>query len=380
MSLDPRFRVPAVVALLGVATVLSVLLAPAAARAEEPSRRSLTPPDPAAPTPVYLSVYDLEVYNIDEREQTFDVGARFSASWWDGRLAFDPDVVGAETLIYQGEAVTEKLAKDVWWPTVEIVDSRGARDSLHRELRISADGRVFYAERFTAAIAQPFYLADFPFDQHDIEFSIEPYTYDASAVTFVAPEESRAPVSWEPTEWYLSNPSLDIDDGTSYSCSASGDACGGDEDCPGDEVCEEQIGYTRATLSLSIRRDPSHYVWKIILPLVLIILVSSAVYWMDLERFPDPGDRFSVAFTSVLTVVAFDFVTADSLPKLWYTTLMDQVLILAYVFAALNVAGIAVTTVLSRRRPAGAERLVRVLRWGFPPAFLVALGWLVLAA
>jgi hypothetical protein len=59
---------------------------------------------------------------------------------------------------------------------------------------------------------------------------------------------------------------------------------------------------------------------------------------------------------------------------------MDQVLILAYVFTALNVAGIAVTTVLSRRHPAGADRLVRVLRWGFPLCFLAALGVLVLAA
>jgi hypothetical protein len=248
---------------------------------------------------------------------------------------------------------------------------------MHLELRIDHEGYVFYAERFTATIAQPFYLADFPFDEHDIQLSIEPFTYDASALVFVAPEEPRTPVSWEPTEWYLSDTSLAIDDGLVHVCSGTGDPCEDDLDCGGGGVCETNVGFSTATVSLSIRRDSSHYLWKILLPLALIILVSSSVYWMDLERFPDPGDRFAVAFTAVLTVVAFDFVTADSLPKLWYTTLMDRVLLLGYVFSALNVAGIAVTTVLSKRRPAVAERLVLLLRWLFPPAFLATLALLV---
>lgn len=368
----------------GRITVLLLALASLAAApiaaGEEPARRALTPPDPEAPTEVYLNLYDLEIYSIDERSQTFDIGARISASWWDGRLAFDAAAAGTEVLIYQGEAAATTLDSEVWWPAFEIVDSRGPRTRLHRELRLTADGWAFYDERFTASIAQSFYLADFPFDEHDIQLSIEPFGYDASAVVFVPPETPGNPVSWEPTEWYLSDPELSIDDGTYAVCSGSATPCAGDEECAPDESCETGVGFSTATVSLSIRRVANHYVWKILLPLVLIILVSSAVYWMDIERFPDPGDRFGVAFTAVLTVVAFDFVTADSLPKLWYTTLMDRVLLLGYVFSALNVAGIAVTTVLSKRSPRGADRLVLALRWLYPPAFLLTLLVLVLVA
>lgn len=380
MNPEPRLNVRSASRRHPSASLTAFLLAllftlPAAA--QEASLRALTPPDPEAPTAIHFDLYDLEVYDIDELEQTFSIGARLAASWWDGRLAFDAEAAGAGVLIYQGEAAEEVLDADVWWPGFEIVDSRGPRDRMHLELRVDHEGYVFYAERFTATIAQPFYLADFPFDEHHIELSIEPFSYDASALVFVAPEEPRTPVSWEPTEWYLSDTSLTIDDGLVYACSDTGDPCEGDLDCAGGGVCETNVGFSTATISLSIRRDSSHYLWKILLPLALIILVSSAVYWMDLERFPDPGDRFAVAFTAVLTVVAFDFVTADSLPKLWYTTLMDRVLLLGYVFSALNVAGIAVATVLSKHRPAAAERLVLALRWLFPPAFLATLALLV---
>lgn len=337
---------------LSVAVVLSAGLAlAAAASADEPPPRALTPPDPGAPTPVEVSLYDVEIYRIDEREQTFEVGARLSLSWWDGRLTFDPAETGAEVQIYQGEAAAEKLDKDVWWPSFEIADSRGPRQRMHVELRIGAGGFVAYDERFNASIMQGFALDDFPFDSHGISLSIEPFTYDASAVVFVAPESGRDPISWEPTEWWISSSEVVIDDG----------------------VREEGYGYTSATLLLTIEREAGHYLWKIVLPLVLIICVSSGVFWMDLERFPDPGDRLSVAFTAVLTVVAFDFVTADSLPKLGYTTLLDQVLILAYVFAAVNITGVVLSTALSKRRPAAAERLVTAFRWLYPPAFIVCL-------
>ena len=378
----PRMLNEPIVTRSGLAAALLTLLtlsAPASS-ADEAARWALTPPEPGSATVVYVDIYDVEIYDVDEVAQTFDVGARMSASWWDGRLAFDAEQVGAETLIYQGRAAEEELDVRVWWPGFEIVDSRGPRDRLHQELRIAADGRVFYDERFTATIGQDLYLAVFRYAAHDIQFSVEPFSYDATEVVFSASDEPRPPVSWEPTEWYLSNPELVVDDGTYLTCSDSGEPCAEDADCAAGESCVGNLGFASATLSLSIRRDPGHYLWKIILPLLLIIVASSAVYWMDVERFPDPGDRFSVAFTAVLTVVAFDFVTSDSLPKLWYTTLMDQMLILGYVFAAINVAGIALTTVLSKRRPAVADRVVLLFRWLFPPVFLATVLVLVLLA
>ncbi len=55
------------------------------------------------------------------------------------------------------------------------------------------------------------------------------------------------------------------------------------------------------------------------MPLLLIVAISWAVFWMDYEDM-NLADRMSVSFTSVLTVVAFDFVSSDSLPKLSYAT------------------------------------------------------------
>lgn len=359
--------------------VLTLVAAAPVAAAEMPELRALTPPVADGPVEVYLDLYGLRIYTIDEIEQTFEVGARMSAVWWDERLAFGPETT-EEELVFQGEAAVDQLDKRIWWPAFEIVDSRGPRTRLHVELRVRADGWARYEERFVATIAQPLDLVDFPFDAHDIELTLAPIGYDGSRVVFVPPETPRDPVDWEPTEWYLSEPELIIGDGTFAVCSDSGLPCDEGGGCPDGATCETGTGFSTATVALSIARVSNHYVWKILVPLVLIILISSAVYWMDLERFPDPGDRFTVAFTAVLTVVAFDFVTADSLPKLWYTTVMDRLLLLGYVFTALNVVGIAVTTALSKHSLDRASRLVRLLRWLFPGAFLLTVLVLILGS
>ena len=133
---------------------------------------------------------------------------------------------------------------------------------------------------------------------------------------------------------------------------------------------------------MDISRVSSSYTGNIILPLALIVLISSALFWMDLDR-THLGDRLTLAFTSLLTVVAFDFVTSSSLPKLWYATVLDRIVTLSYVFLTVMIAATVLVDWLNLRGAQGAARaatLNRLLRWGFPAAFLGALAFLVLRA
>lgn len=366
------------------------LLAPVvASAAPEPTLRALTAPDPEAPTEVWIGLDDFQVFSIREQDEVFVLGGRLSLQWIDPRQAFDPAAAGTFQLDYQGEAAEDKLDGDMWWPRVEFADAIGSRDRSSVSLTLTAEGRVWYRERFLVDIKQNFYLDDFPYDSHGISFTVEPVTHGSSVMRFVTDESSLGTASWEPTEWVVDAPVLEVDDGVGHLCRGTDGGeegpfeggCGADAGCAGGSVCEEVYGYPRMTVSMDISRVASHYNGNIILPMILIVLIASAVFWIDLER-AHLGDRLTLSFTSLLTVVAFDFVTSGSLPKLWYSTVLDHIVTASYVFLAINIAlSIVIDRLAAGERHAHrGRRLDRLMRWIYPLAYLVCIAVLIFGA
>lgn len=350
--------------------------------AEDVTPAALVPPPVDLPVQVSVDLYSLEVFDIDEKQQVFHVGGRIDLSWFDPRQAFEPETVGAWRKEFQGQGALEALDRTVWWPDFEIVDSVESRDRMHVNLTIDSDGEVFYRERFTARIKQDFLLDEFPFDAHAISFAVEPFTYSASVVQFVANPDSNRTTTWKPTEWYVSAPLLQVFHRTEHVCfDADGEAvtqpaegpCGNQPTCPAGSTCGDvHSGFSNAQVSFEIERESGSYTGNIILPLLLIVLISTAVFWMDLEQ-THLGDRLSVSFTALLTVVAFDFVTSDSLPKLSYSTAMDRIVTASYFFLALTIFANVAADLLHQRGeqgPARAQRLNRRLAWLAPALFL----------
>lgn len=348
--------------MLGVLAMV-VLLLPALVTAA-PNAES--PPNKDGPTVLAVDLWALELYAIDDNDATFHLEARLKAQWLDPRLAFDPVEAGIEERHLQGAAVDEALKSEVWWPNFEIVDARDSRDRLHVSMVIASDGTVTYTERFKVAITQEYDLENFPFDEHDISFSIEPFVYNTNVVRFVRAEDAGGTLGREPDEWAVSDPKMVV---TNEVCSQSSDTfCSTDADCPQDESCN--VDWARVSIEMHITRQSKHYLSNIVFPMMLIVLISSAVFSMRFDTM-HLGDRLGVSFTSVLTVVAFDFVTSESLPRLWYSTTLDNILTLSYAFLALNVFENVLAAHINTTRPAAAAKLDTLFRWGFPISYIV---------
>lgn len=131
--------------------------------------------------------------------------------------------------------------------------------------------------------------------------------------------------------------------------------------------------FSRFTFQFTIRRQSAYYLWKIFLPLLLIVAASWTVFWID-----DLGINIGTAFTMMLTVVAFNFAIADTLPRVPYLTFMDAVLLASYISVFLS---IIVLMVAHRFRAAGnqsaSDRTKRVSRYAFPGGLAVVVGALV---
>ena len=84
--------------------------------------------------------------------------------------------------------------------------------------------------------------------------------------------------------------------------------------------------------SFELQRNSTYYIFKIIGPIFLILIVCWSVMWLTARELES---RLTVTTVCLLSLVAYNFVIDQDLPKLAYFTKMDYIISLSYLFAAL---------------------------------------------
>jgi hypothetical protein len=240
----------------------------------------------------------VELSDIRDREQEFDVELYLYTTWT------DPNLAAAGAPQERSMPVSEH-----WQPNLEFMQNREIKNESDNQLSVAPDGTAVNVQHVWATISTPFDLRKFPFDRHVLPISIESFSFDAKKLAFVMEKEAVTTGHLRITDgWQLKEIRSRIDE---------------------HHYPEENTKYSRFTGELVVHRDSGYYLWKIVLPLVLIIAMSWAVFWMDPEELEA---RMGLAVTSMLAVVAFNFAIADTLPKISYVTRMDVFIVLGYVF------------------------------------------------
>ena len=60
--------------------------------------------------------------------------------------------------------------------------------------------------------------------------------------------------------------------------------------------------HSRLNHVITIKRRAGYYIWNYVVPLCLIVLMASSVFWIDPEAF---GPQIGISTASVFTLVAF---------------------------------------------------------------------------
>jgi hypothetical protein len=110
----------------------------------------------------------------------------------------------------------------------------------------------------------------------------------------------------------------------------------------------------------------------VILPLALIVMLSWSVFWMDQSSV---GDRVNVSFIGILTVVAYQIVLSEILPRISYLTMMNGFLNVSFFVMCAGVVVSLRVSWLDRngQRDAG-DRVDQICRWLFPLVYVGSLG------
>lgn len=306
---------------------------------------------PSEPTEVQLGIFLLDIESpAPITFPSFEAQMFLDMKWRDERLAFDATENGTDHKIFLEHEARLQLER-IWWPDIEIENGDGVRRTENLELIIFADGTVEYEERFVASIKTDFNLRQFPFDEQDLEIDIESFAWDESSVIFIALDEKiGSDVEEAGSEWIVTHFSTDIR--------------------PEPEVRSE-FPFSEFIFTMHLKRLPGYYLWRVA-PMIILIILSWTTFWMEGE--PMPG-RMGRSFIALLTVVAFHRIVSDMMPRISYTTFLDGMVLIAYLFTSITIVeNVIVNRFRVRNDNETANRIDEISRWLVPLGFLLLSG------
>jgi hypothetical protein len=134
--------------------------------------------------------------------------------------------------------------------------------------------------------------------------------------------------------------------------------------------------FAAAIYEIPLKRGSGYFVWKVVLPLCLIVAMSWAVFWIDPREL---GSQLGLSASAVLTLVAFQWSLGQFLPRVSYMTTLDHFLIVSMIFVFLALGEAITSTRLAvRGHRELAFKLDRVCRIAFPISFCAIVSFLFL--
>lgn len=294
-------------------------------------------PPGEGPTKVQIGVRVLDLIEIDDISQSMTVDLVLYARWKDANLA--KKRAG-------GQACTLPV-NAVWNPGLVIVGDRQLRAELAEEVVVEPDGSVAYLQRLIGGVRATADLRAFPMDTRILKIQIVAPGYSPETVLF-SPIKERTGLQPDPSvsNWVFGREMTEV---SSYLVANLG-------------------AVASYTFSVEARRRSAVYVWRLAMPVVLILLMSWIPFWMPSKEI---GARNSLAALAMLNMVAFQSVIRSMLPPVPYMTQADTITtgaLMLIFFALLESSG---TSILEFNGHTNRALLInRISRLAFPLAAL----------
>lgn len=295
---------------------------------------NIRPGDGNKPVEVSVGLRLLDVTAIEDIDQTITVDYLLVQTWVDRRL--------------EGYAGCRFNPDEVWYPKIDILNSGRLFTRLANEVEVLDDGQVRILQRYKGAVVFPYQAPNFPFDSHEIKLAFLSDTHHDSELVIEVDERITGRPDWDYNvpDWNIPKVDAKV---VEYFL----------------EIYERN--HSAFELTVWVERRSGFYLWKIIMPMVLIVAMSWSVFWIDPAQF---GAQVSMSSASMLTLIAFHFAMTNILPPLSYFTDLDRFIAgaTALVFLAL-VESITTSYWEVKGRRNWALRLDRYCRWLFPATF-----------
>ena len=349
-------KVILVIGVLGASCMLGAVVAAAqpSAVAEPPSAAQsepfvLGPPNAEGPVVVRATFQLRDINDIDDAAETFEFGGVLELVWRDERQAFDPEVAGVDEKIYQGAFQFNEISPS-WYPQVVLVNESGLFQKHGVILRVQPDGTSKLIETINAAAEADLDLRRYPFDRHRLDATFEVLGTDDTEVVLEADPNAPGPSDHEvrTPQWRLAEVSTST------------------RELSGPHAGRTGVAST-FVVSMDVERESFFVIRLVVIPLVLIVMLSWSVFWMERSSL---ADRISVSFIGILTSVAYQIVVSEIQPDIAYMTLMHGFLNLSFlIMCATVVINLTVGAVDRAGKVETGDLIDRRCRWIFPVTY-----------
>ena len=298
---------------------------------------------------IFVGIILIDFARINIREESFDMAGYLDTSWTDPSLA-----------LRQGEpseGVRRFRPGQIWAPELEFVNAvEQVKAEREGDLYVSDDGRVTQRVRFSHRFQSPLNLQRFPFDEQTLTIVVAPFDTFARDLNLVVDEKRVGSLEEASvTDWNIEHV------GARVVSPPDGDSAD-----------------KRFLFEFKIARRSTFYIWRVLVPMTLLVLASWTVFWFEVKNLQP---QISTGLAILLSLVTFNYAIDFSLPKVPYLTFIDRYILTCFAFVLSDTFAVAaIHLILQRRGEAAASRLQRVARWTFVPVFIVAIATLAITS
>lgn len=265
------------------------------------------------------------LYNVDSKEETFQLDLFVNEYWVDPRLAFDASLYSLNNTLRIPSTYTP------WQPDTFFFNSVKCLTIVDSSLTLSSDGTVFWSRHQSCTFHSAFYLADFPFDSQTLAVRRTSFSYTSSELTLKFLTSS----GWRPDpEEDFTNSLWDFNYAFSNTTTLS------------------FINTDSVNAYLVVDRKWLAYVLKMVLPMFLITLLSTMSYAVDPSS---PPARVSFTVALILSIVTFNTVVSADLPKINYATMIDWYVWYCFLFVVSALGEYAIVNNMTVSKKYGPE-------------------------
>ena len=195
----------------------------------------------------------------------------------------------------------------------------------------------------------------FPFDSQKISFKFEPRD-SLNIIPYLAFDS--------PMEWSLNRMNLNNWKATSYKSE--------------NYIFQGDQGFDRVGLEIAFTFDrySLYYILKIYLPLLIVLMVSLSVLYINPLQIES---RLTVSVVCFLALITYTYIVDQDIPKLSYLTVMDYVILLSYFFSALPTIQSIYINNIAEQSPLKAIEVNNAFKFWMPILYFAGVLVIVLA-
>jgi hypothetical protein len=306
------------------------------------------------PIQVKVGVRLDQITDVDQKAENYGAVVSVRMEWTDPALAFSPEDCNCAFKLFTQKDFDKFIAEtDGQWPEFTLFNQQNNRWTQNRLVVIQPNGQATYFERFTTTFQAPdFDFRRFPFDTQQFYIRVDAVYPEEYFVFSDLEQYTAVGTQLGEEEWYVTDSDIEVTSETALTGNIT----------------------SRYSFRFEAKRHLIFYVFRILVPLLLIIIVAWITFFLK-----DFTKRIEATSANLLLFIAYNFTIGNSLPALGYLTFLDTILMAAFIISVLMVAySVYLKWLEVQDQRDRAERIDRFMIWLYPLGYVLASGIVVL--